>query len=227
MRTATRTTPVSRAATRFGALGAAAALSVVLAACGGGTGSMDHSAMTSQSSTTSSSPSAGSAAAVDAEHDDQDVEFAQMMIVHHRGAIEMAGLATDRASSRQVEDLAATIAAAQQPEIEQMTSWLNTWGEPVGADDAMEGTDHSSMDHSSMPGTMTEEQMTRLRNATGTEFDRVFLQMMIEHHTGAVQMARTEQQQGSNPRARELADSIVTSQNAEIEQMEQMLTALG
>lgn len=250
MHTTTRTTrPATRTLARVAALGTTATLSLVLAACGGNdAGSMDHSSMagssqSSQSSTTSASPSASapSNAAVDAEHNDQDVMFAQMMIVHHKGAIEMAQMATTQASSQQVKDLAAKIEAAQQPEIEQMTSWLNTWGEPVEADSSMggmEGMDHSAtpsgdsssmqgMDHSSMPGMMSEEQMTQLQNATGTDFDRMFLQMMIEHHTGAVQMAETEQQQGSNPQAQELADSIVTSQSAEIEQMKQMLTTLG
>ncbi|WP_432562092.1 DUF305 domain-containing protein [Kineococcus sp. SYSU DK003] len=211
-------------------------MSLVLAACGGqDTGSMDHSSMSSESSessATASSPStsATSSAAVDAEHNDQDVTFVQMMHVHHQGAIEMADTATTKASSQEVEELAAKIEAAQQPEIEQMTSWLNAWGEPTAADSSMEGMDHSSMSSmggSSMPGTMSEEQMTQLQNATGTDFDRMFLQMMIEHHTGAVQMAETEQQQGSNTQALELADSIITSQNAEIGQMNQMLATSG
>ena len=215
-----------RTATRIGALGAATALSLILAACGGAnSGSMDHSAMSSGSSTTSASPSASATSNVDNEHNDQDVMFAQMMIVHHKGAIEMAQMATTQASSQQVKDLATTIEAAQQPEIEQMTSWLNAWGEPVEAGSSMEGMDHSST--SGMSGMMSEEQMTQLQNATGTDFDQMFLQLMIEHHTGAVPMARTEQQQGSNPQALELADSIVTSQSAEIEQMKQMLTTLG
>lgn len=215
-----------RTATRIGALGAATALSLILAACGGAnSGSMDHSAMSSGSSTTSASPSASATSNVDNEHNDQDVMFAQMMIVHHKGAIEMAQMATTQASSQQVKDLATTIEAAQQPEIEQMTSWLNAWGEPVEAGSSMEGMDHSST--SGMSGMMSEEQMTQLQNATGTDFDQMFLQLMIEHHTGAVQMAQTEQQQGSNPQAQELADSIVTSQSAEIEQMKQMLTTLG
>lgn len=217
-----------RTATRIGALGAATALSVILAACGGAnSGSMDHSAMSSGSSTTSTtsaSPSVSATSNVDSEHNDQDVMFAQMMIVHHKGAIEMAQMATTQASSQQVKDLATTIEAAQQPEIEQMTSWLNAWGEPVEAGSSMEGMDHSST--SGMSG-MSEEQMTQLQKATGTDFDQMFLQLMIEHHTGAVQMAETEQQQGSNPQAQELADSIVTSQSAEIEQMKQMLTTLG
>nr|WP_238985877.1 DUF305 domain-containing protein [Kineococcus radiotolerans] len=235
-----------RGLARAGALSAAAVLTLGLAACGGqDSGSMDHSSMAS-SSTSSSSPATSETSAatdavdaVDAEHNDQDVMFAQMMIVHHQGAIEMAQMATTQASSQEVKDLAANIESAQQPEIDQMTSWLEAWGEPVSADSSTGGMDHSTMDPSAdssmsgtsetsgMSGMMTEEQMTQLQNATGVDFDRMFLQMMIEHHTGAVQMAETEQQQGSNPQALELADSIVTSQTEEISQMQQMLTTLG
>ncbi|GAB3601716.1 DUF305 domain-containing protein [Kineococcus gypseus] len=228
----------ARARRRLGALAAAGALSLALAACGGedsgSMGSMDHSSMGASSE---ASPSAGATAETSpgssaaAEHDDQDVQFAQMMLVHHRGAIEMAQMAPERASSPQVKELAASIDAAQQPEIEQMTSWLQAWGEPVEAGSSMEGMDHSmhgsSTSGGSMPGTMSEEQMTQLNAATGADFDRVFLQMMIEHHTGAVQMAETEQRDGLNPQALELADSIVTSQSAEIARMQQMLTATG
>lgn len=231
MRTTTRLamSSTTRTATRIGALGAAAALSLVLAACGNNdTGSMDMSSMSSESST-SSSPST-SAAAVEGEHNDQDVMFAQMMLVHHQGAIEMADMATTKASSQEVKDLAATIKAAQEPEIEQMTSWLGAWGEPTEADSSMDGMGGDAMagmDHSAMPGMMSQEQMTQLQNTTGADFDRMFLQMMIEHHKGAVTMAETEQQQGQNTDAVELADSIVMSQNAEIEQMTQMLTTMG
>jgi uncharacterized protein (DUF305 family) len=234
MRTATRTTA------RLSALGAAGALSLILTACGGSdSASMDHSSMSS-SSTTSSSSSPATSAAVDAAHNDQDVVFAQQMIVHHQGAVEMAKMATTKASSQEVKTLAATIESAQAPEIEEMTSWLTTWGEPVTADSSMGGMDHSSdpamtsssmsgsaMGGSSMPGMMSEEQMTQLNSATGADFDRMFLQMMTEHHKGAVTMAQTEQQQGQNPQAMQLADSIVTSQTAEIDQMNQMLTAMG
>lgn len=232
-----------RGLARVVTLSAAAVLSLGLAACGGqDSGSMDHSSMASSSSSSSSPAASTSSAAVDAEHNDQDVMFAQMMLVHHQGAIEMAQMATTQASSQEVKDLAGSIESAQQPEIDQMTSWLNAWGEPVSADSSMEEMDHSTMDPSAdssmsetsempgmsqMPGMMSEEQMTQLQNATGADFDRMFLQMMIEHHQGAVEMAETQQQQGSNPQALELADSIVTSQNAEIAQMQQMLTTLG
>ncbi len=234
----------ARTSARVAAVGAAAALSLVLAACSGGeTGSMSgmDMPMSSSTSATSTGPSSTttSSTGIDAEHNAQDVMFAQMMIVHHQGAIEMSKMAATQASSQQVKDLAAMIEAAQQPEIEEMTSWLNAWGAPITADSStdtmgsMEGMDHSSTAGTSgmsgmsgVSGMMTEEQMTQLQNATGPDFDRMFLQLMIEHHTGAVQMAETEQQKGSNPQAQELADSIVTSQSAQIEQMKQMLTTL-
>lgn len=222
-------------APRIGALGAATALSLVLVACGDGGSMADHSSMASTATSSSASASPTGGAAVEADHNAQDTAFAQVMIVHHQGAVEMARLVATRTSNPQVEDLAATIEAAQQPEIEEMTSWLTTWGEPVTADSAMEGMDHSSpdpaMSHPAVDGSSTApmtnpEQMTRLQDATGVDADRMFLQMMIEHHEGAIAMAETEQQQGRNTRALGLADSIVVSQNAEIEQMTQVLAAL-
>jgi len=210
-----------RTATRIGALGATAVLSLVLAACGGSdAGSMDHSSM---SSTSSSSSSASPTAAVDAAHNDQDVMFAQQMIVHHQSAIDMAEMATTKASSQEVKTLAASIEAAQSPEIETMTSWLNAWGESVTADSSMSGMDHSA----AMPGMMTDEQMSQLDAATGADFDRMFLQMMTTHHEGAIEMAKTEQASGSNPQATALAADIESSQTAEVAQMAQMLATLG
>lgn len=219
-----------RTASRFLAFSGATALTLVLAACGGNdSGSMSGMDMGTSSSTTSSSTTSAapsSSASVEAEHNDQDVMFAQMMIVHHQGAIDMAQMATTNASSQEVKDLAATIQGAQQPEIDQMTSWLTAWGAPPTPDPSMSMPGMEMGSDSSMMG-MSEEQMTQLQNATGADFDRMFLQMMIEHHKSAVQMAETEQQDGLNTQALELADSIVASQNAEIDQMNQMLTAMG
>ena len=74
---------------------------------------------------------------------------------------------------------------------------------------------------------MTDAQMKKLETASGTAFDRMFLQMMTTHHQGAIQMAKTEQADGSNPQALALAKSIETSQTAEVAEMSKMLQNLG
>lgn len=221
---------------RLGALSATAVLSLALAACGSGssdTGSMSGMHHDS-SSPTSSTPSASTSAPVDAQHDAADVTFSQGMVVHHQGAIRMAQMATAQASTPQVKDLAARIEAAQAPEIDEMTSWLRAWGEPVTAGGAMAGMDHSSGSTSSAPagpgspmGMMTDEQMDQLMAATGAGFDRMFLQMMTTHHQGAIAMARTEQADGSNAQAIALATSIESSQTAEVAEMARLLQDLG
>ena len=173
----------------------------------------------SDSSTTNAGPSSTTPrASVGTAHNAADVTFAQDMIAHHRSAIEMATTATSQADTQAVKDLASRISAAQGPELDQMTDWLNTWGEMVPGD-SMAG-----MDHSSMPGMMTDEQMDQLTAATGADFDRMFLEMMTAHHQGAIDMARTEQADGSNPQAVALARSIETSQTAEVAEMAQLLT---
>ncbi len=163
------------------------------------------------------------------QHNGADVAFAQGMIPHHRQAVEMAQMAQDSASSAEVKDLAAKVEAAQGPEIQTMTAWLETWGEEVPTDDSMSGGHggHDMGSGDSMPGMMTEQEMTDLETAEGTDFDRMFLTMMVEHHTGAIDMAETEQANGENPDAIALAEKIAADQTAEIEQMNDLLTALG
>ncbi len=157
-----------------------------------------------------------------AEHNDADVAFAQQMIPHHEQAVEMAELAETRAESQEVRDLAADIEAAQGPEIETMTGWLEEWGEEVDGD-GMSGMDHGEMSSDDMPGMMSEEDMAALEAATGAEFDQMFLTMMIEHHEGAIEMAKTEQAEGEFPDAVALAEDIESAQADEIEAMEALL----
>jgi uncharacterized protein (DUF305 family) len=143
----------------------------------------------------------------------------------------MAQMAETQASTQQVKDLAKRIEAAQSPEIDEMTSWLNAWGEPVSPSNTMGNMDHSSgsMSSGSMGSGamgMTDEQMNQLMGAQGTDFDRMFLEMMTIHHQGAIEMAKTEQANGSNPQAKALAHSIETSQTAEVAEMAEMLKNL-
>lgn len=180
-----------------------------LAACGGG-GGHDMSGMGS-----SSSPSTTADASV--EFNDADVTFASHMIPHHQQAVEMAELAETRAASQEVKDLATQIKNAQGPEVAQMTEWLNAWGQPVPSD--MGGMDMGA----SMPGIMSEDEMSQLENATGVEFDRMFLTMMISHHQGAIEMAQSEQADGKNDDAVNLAVQIEQAQTLEIRTMRRLL----
>src|SRR5690625_2266046 len=149
--------------------------------------------------------------------------FAQMMIVHHEGAIEMADLAVEQASSEEVRSLAERIYAAQGPEIEEMTSWLEAWGEDTAPMGGMEG--HGGMDMEGMSQEQ-EEAMAELESLSGAEFDRRFLELMIAHHRGAVDMAQSELDDGENPQALELAQTIIDDQQAEITEMEELLQGL-
>ncbi|RYV49704.1 DUF305 domain-containing protein [Pengzhenrongella frigida] len=202
--------------TRMTAVGGALALAVVLSACAS---EESEPAAGSPSSATSES----AAASVDDSHNDADVIFTQNMVVHHEGAIVMANLAGRTASTAEVKTLADRIAAAQEPEILEMQSWLATWGEQSAADADMGGMDMGGMD---MGGLSQEEAMTELNAETGAEFDRRFLDLMIEHHRGAIEMSQAELAAGVNPQALELAQTIIDAQKAEITEMEQLLQGL-
>ncbi|MEU0946221.1 DUF305 domain-containing protein [Streptomyces canus] len=187
----------------------AVSAALTLTACGGDS---DDSGSAASSPSVSAETSAGT-------HNAQDVSFAQGMIPHHQQAVEMAGLAADRASSAEVKDLAARIEKAQGPEIETMSGWLRTWGEKVP--EAMPGMDHSA--HSGMAGMMDSADMEKLGKASGKDFDSMFLTMMVEHHEGAVEMAGTEKAKGKDQAATAMAGDIVTAQNAEIGEMKKLL----
>ena len=156
-------------------------------------------------------------------HNDADAQFAQMMIVHHQGALEMAELAVERASTGEVRALAERIAAAQGPEIELMSGWLETWDEQPPAETEHEGMDHGGMD---MDGMDQQEAMATLAELDGVEFDRTFLELMIAHHRGATEMAQTQIDQGTDPGALALARTIQDDQKAEITEMETLLRDL-
>lgn len=195
--------------------GMLAAGALILAACGtdtsGGAGHDGHAAVTGTNNRA-------------------DVTFARTMIPHHRQAIAMARLA-DRKAGPGVRRLAAAIESAQGPEIARMSGWLRAWRVPVPSPavtgqnaDPDTGRDMShDMDHGS--GMMSAAEMDRLRRASGRDFDRAFLTLMIEHHRGAVTMARAETRHGADPRAVALAQSIITAQQAEITKMRRMLAA--
>jgi uncharacterized protein (DUF305 family) len=160
-----------------------------------------------------------------------DVAFAQRMIPHHEEAVRMARIAQARASSPQVQRLAEDIQAAQAPEITMMTGWLKSWGKAPtsGMSDDMNGHEMSGHDMSGDMGDrrggtmMGEQRMRAMMKPSGPAFDRMFLTMMIEHHEGAIDMARAEQARGTYPAAVALARKIEKTQTAEIARMQQML----
>jgi uncharacterized protein (DUF305 family) len=212
----TRTT-VQRAALPAGAL----ALAFALTAC--------SDDATAPQTGAAAAPSSSSQASAEARND-ADVTFAQGMIVHHRGAIAMADLAVERAQNSDVQALAERISAAQGPEIDTMSGWLQAWDEDVPEGMAMEdmaGGGHGAMGEGTpATGMDMEASMTELDAATAGEFDRMFLEMMIEHHQDAVEMAQTEQAEGENPDVLELAQAIKTDQTREIQEMQRLLQAV-
>lgn len=157
--------------------------------------------------------------------DDADVAFAQQMIPHHEQAVLMSRMAESHASSVDVRRLAAGIEAAQGPEIDTMKGWLDAWGAevPDGSSDHLGHGMDGMTGMAGMPGMMSDRQLGSLRRAHGTTWDRMFLRMMVAHHEGAIEMARTEVADGQNGDAVALAGRIIEAQQAEIEQMREML----
>jgi len=184
-----------------------------LAACGGDESMSGMSGMDSSTSTPSESGSSDPAS----DFNDADVRFATDMIPHHRQAVEMAALAEGRAESAEVKALAKQIMDAQDPEIQTMSRWLSAWGEPVPED--MSGMDMSTP----MPGMMSSDEMDELMKATAADFDQMFLTMMVEHHNGAIEMAKTEQAEGEYSDAVALAQEIEAAQTEEIAMMQGLI----
>ncbi len=203
------------------ALTAAVSLSFALAACGEAASTATSGTGTETTATSSGDPAAAGGFPTTAEEvqgpsNEADVTFAQGMLPHHRQAVMMSELAADQAEDPEVLAIAEEIAAAQEPEIQTLTALLEAWAAEVPADDmSMEG----------MTGMMSPEDMTALGSAEGAEFDEMFLQMMVEHHEGAVDMAETELEEGENPTALELARTIIAAQVSEIERMQGLLAS--
>lgn len=159
------------------------------------------------------------------EFNDADVAFATDMIQHHAQALSMVDLTLDRTLDPEVQQLTEDIRAAQAPEIEQMTDWLTAWEEPVPETVRDHANAHGDgdMDMGDMPGMMSAEDMAALEDAPDAEFQDRFLEMMIEHHEGAVDMAKDERSDGHFEAGIELAEAIESSQTDEIEVMQDLL----
>jgi uncharacterized protein (DUF305 family) len=169
-----------------------------------------------------SAGSSMSSAPTNGAHNTADVAFATDMIPHHGQAVQMADLALSKATNAQLKTLAAQIKAAQDPEIATMSGWLKAWGSPVPS--ASMGT--GSMGGMAMNGMMSAQQMTQLGQASGPAFDKLWVQMMIAHHQGALAMARIELSAGGDAASKALAQSISDSQSKEIATMQSLFATL-
>lgn len=157
-----------------------------------------------------------------------DVEFISGMIGHHAQAVLMAGWAPTHGASASVRGLAERIVVAQRDEIVFMQRWLRERNEPVPDGD----TSHmmmTGMDMKLMPGMLTPEQLIQLDKARGPEFDRLFLQFMIQHHEGALAMVDKlfgSTGAGQDEDVFKFAVDVHADQTTEIERMGKMLDAM-
>ncbi len=204
---------------RFAAAAAALALALTITACSADAG---EAPTTPGSRATTDNASAAGIDDPDA-HNAADTEFAQMMIVHHQGAIQMAELAVERASTEEVRALGERIADAQGPEIDLMAGWLDAWGEAQPDEADMDVMGHEGMDMDGMDQTAV---MAELSGLSGAQFDRRFLELMIEHHKGAIVMAEAERDEGQHSEATGLSQKIIDDQTAEIAEMTHLLSSL-
>lgn len=195
------------------AVAAATVLGLSLAGCSG--------------DTTSSTPPAptSSAAQPGAVSNDIDVTFVQEMYPHHAQALDMATMVEGRTTTPAVVQLATAIKGAQQPEMDTMTTLLKTWNKPAPSTATKMPASMPGMDHTGdgMPGMMSDAGMSALAGLSSTAFDQKWLTMMVAHHQGAIDMANTELQGGSNPEAKQLATSIIDAQKTEIQRMNVLL----
>jgi uncharacterized protein (DUF305 family) len=189
---------------RIVAVTAALATAVVVSSC---SKTEDHSQHATSTSTTDTV----------AAHNADDIMFAQMMIPHHEQAVELAGLAAEHTTNQAVLTLASTISAQQQPEINAMKALLLQWDVDPNA-----MGDHGGHG-AGMQGMVDDATMTKLKSLNGPQFDTLWLQAMIGHHQGAIEMAKAEIANGQSVDMKAMATNMVTAQQAEINQMKQML----
>jgi uncharacterized protein (DUF305 family) len=191
----------------------ASALVALTVGCSSPETTADHSQHGSTASTSAS------AEADSQQHNDADVMFAQHMIPHHQQAVEMSDVVlAKKGIDPRVTDLATQIKAAQGPEIAQMQDWLGQWGNPPMPP-------MGDMSGHAM-GMMSGDQMTALKNAEGVDAAKLFLTGMIGHHEGAITMAQDEIRDGRFAQAVDMARSIVTTQQQEIDTMRGILATM-
>ena len=154
-----------------------------------------------------------------------DVAFATNMVPHHKQAVELAAMVSERTKNPELVELANQITATQVPEINILNVFLVQWNEnpEIGSGD----DEHAHHEGHGMQGMVDDATLARLRTLQGAEFDRLWLESMISHHQGAIEMAEAEVADGKNVDAIAMAEMMATTQKAEIEQMKKMLEGIG
>ena len=159
-------------------------------------------------------------------NDSAEAGFARDMIVHHAQAVEMSEIIRPKTENDRIRTLATDITLTQQAQIGQMQGWLNLWDLPIaGTEPAMTWMGMST--ESRMPGMASQEEINRLRDLPPEEADRLFLQLMIPHHEAAIPMSNAVLERTGNPTVERLANAVVSSQEAEISIMQEMLRDMG
>jgi uncharacterized protein (DUF305 family) len=139
------------------------------------------------------------------------------MIPHHEQAVELSAMVPDRSTNAELITLAQQISAAQQPEINVMKVFLVQWNENPETNSGHAGHGNT------MQGMVDAATMTKLQSLQGAEFDKLWLESMISHHQGAIEMAKAEVANGQNVDVKSMAQTMVDTQQSEIGQMKQML----
>jgi uncharacterized protein (DUF305 family) len=154
-------------------------------------------------------------------HTAADVRFMQGMIAHHAQALDMTALVASRAEKEAIRVLAARIEVSQKDEIKMMREWLEARGEAAPAEHA-----HHAAGSPPMPGMLSAGEMARLGQASGAAFDRLFLELMIKHHEGALMMVGAlfdSPGAGQESDIYAFASDVLADQQIEIRRMKGML----
>lgn len=157
-----------------------------------------------------------------------DVGFSQDMAVHHEQAVLMAQLAQTRGGPA-VRELAGAILVNQSQEIGMLRGWLRAWGKPAASDSPMSwmGSMHMAGMATAMPGMASSAQLRELDDRTGKAFDALFLQLMIRHHEGGIEMAQYAEQHANLGMVRDAARAMAVAQIEDIALMRPLLRADG
>ena len=168
--------------------------------------------------------SGGSMVDENASWNKADQKFVQGMIPHHEQAVVMSEIVGNVEVSAETATLASEITSAQASEIELMQGFLNEWG--VESDQNSDPHAGHKMSGDESHGMMTDEELAELKDSSGADFEKMWLTMMLAHHKGAVKLAETVIAEGKDLRVKTLAETIISTQQQEILQIQSLLNNL-